>query len=124
MQAIILLDNDFFHTKGVIGLSKKRYKILFPILSSLSIAFATVQIGNATTPHAEGHFLAQVTITKEQAKEIALQQVKGRVIHVDLDTDNGVQKYEVIILTDQNEVYEVEINANTGKVIKVEKEND
>lgn len=66
----------------------------------------------------------QATLTVEQAKEIALKQVKGRIVHIDMDTDNGVLKYEVIIITDQNEVYEVEINANTGQVIKVEKENN
>lgn len=43
---------------------------------------------------------------------------------MDLDTGNGVTKYEVIILSDQNKVYEVEINATTGKVMKVEQEND
>ncbi|MGZ0051608.1 PepSY domain-containing protein [Brevibacillus gelatini] len=62
-------------------------------------------------------------ITQEQARQIALQQVQGRVLHVELDTENGVLVYEFIILTDQNQVYEVEVNAETGKVMKVERED-
>ncbi|MDG0874090.1 PepSY domain-containing protein [Paenibacillus thiaminolyticus] len=49
--------------------------------------------------------------------------MKGRVLHVDLDTDTGKIKYEVIIMTDQNKVFEVEIDAQTGKVLKVEQED-
>lgn len=59
-------------------------------------------------------------ITEEQAKQIALQQIKGRVLHSEVYTENGVL---FIILTDQNQVYEVEANAETGKVMKVERED-
>ena len=106
-------------------MNKKRTTLCFILATSFSLALTTAPIGNAAASNkGESQTIAQVTISKEQAKSIALQQVKGRVIHIDLDTDNGVQKYEVIIVTDQNEVYEVEINVNTGQVIKVEKEND
>ncbi|MFS0557183.1 PepSY domain-containing protein [Brevibacillus sp. 179-C9.3 HS] len=70
-----------------------------------------------------GHPVQQTQITEEQAKQIALLQVKGRVVHVELETENGVLVYEVIILTDQNQVFEVEVHAQTGKVLKVEREN-
>lgn len=98
-------------------------------LSLSTIGFGTVQIGYASTPmnqeeRSDHQLITQRAISKEEAKSIALKQVKGRVIYVDIDTDNGVMKYEVIIITDQNKVYEVEINANTGQVIKVEQEND
>ncbi|MGM0710491.1 PepSY domain-containing protein [Brevibacillus parabrevis] len=62
-------------------------------------------------------------ITEEQAKQIALQQIKGRVLHSEVYTENGVLVYEFIIMTDQNQVYEVEVNAETGKVMKVERED-
>ncbi|RNB87589.1 peptidase M4 [Brevibacillus nitrificans] len=107
----------------------RKKQILIPLLCGLAWAFAGNLVTHAyTSPapyaHAIDQPVQQPAITVEQAKTIALQQVKGRVIHVDLDRDNGVWKYEVIVLTDQNEVYEVEINANTGQVIQVEKEND
>lgn len=63
-------------------------------------------------------------ITKQQAKEIALNHVPGRVLHVDMDLENGVLVYEVFILTPNNRIFEVEILAKSGKILKVEQEND
>jgi len=63
-------------------------------------------------------------ITKQQAQEIALKRVPGRVQHVDMDLENGVLVYEVFILTADNRIFEVEILAKSGKIIKVEQEND
>ncbi len=63
-------------------------------------------------------------ITKQQAQEIALQRVPGKVLHVDLDLENGVLVYEVFILTSDNRIFEVEILAKSGRILKVDQEND
>lgn len=63
-------------------------------------------------------------ITKEQAQEIALKNVPGKILHVDMDLENGVLVYEVFILTPDNRIFEVEIIAKTGKILKIEEEND
>lgn len=63
-------------------------------------------------------------ITKQQAQEIAIKRVPGRVQHVDMDLENGVLVYEVFILTPDNRIFEVEILAKSGKILKVEQEND
>ncbi len=63
-------------------------------------------------------------ITMQQAQEIALQSVPGRVIHVDMDLENGVLVYEVFIMTAQGMIFEVEILAKNGKIIKIDQEND
>ncbi|MEC2074530.1 PepSY domain-containing protein [Metabacillus fastidiosus] len=63
-------------------------------------------------------------ISKQQAQQIALQRVPGRVIHVDLDLEHGVLVYEVFILTAQNKIFEVEIIARIGRVRKIEQEDD
>ena len=63
-------------------------------------------------------------ITKQQAQEIALKRVPGRIQHVDMDLENGVLVYEVFILTPNNRIVEVEIVAKSGRIIKVEQEND
>lgn len=90
---------------------------LLTVLTILALSSGSIEMGQAV----ESPVIAQA-ISIEQAKSIALQQVPGRIVHIDLDRDDGILKYEIIIITKQNEVYEVEINANTGKVIKVEKE--
>jgi uncharacterized membrane protein YkoI len=66
---------------------------------------------------------AQNQITEIQAKEIALKEVPGTVHKIELETENGVQKYEVYIKA-PDAMYEVEIDAKTGKVLKKEKENE
>lgn len=63
-------------------------------------------------------------ITKQQAQEIALKRVPGRVHHVDMDLENGVLVYEVFVLTADNRIFEVEIHARTGRILKVDEEKD
>ncbi len=63
-------------------------------------------------------------ITIQQAQEIALQHVPGNVMHVDMDLENGVLVYEVFIITSQGTIYEVELLAKNGKILKIEQEDD
>jgi uncharacterized membrane protein YkoI len=60
----------------------------------------------------------------QQAQGIALQRVPGQVMHVDMDLENGVLVYEVFIMTPQGVIYEVEILAKNGKILKIDQEND
>ena len=62
-------------------------------------------------------------LTVQQAQDIALQRIPGQVLHVNMDLEHGVFVYEIFILTSQNRVYEVEVNANNGNIIKVEQED-
>ncbi len=63
-------------------------------------------------------------ITPQQAQQIALQRIPGQVLHLDMEMENGTLVYEVFILTSQNRIYEVEINAKTGIIYNIEEEND
>ena len=63
-------------------------------------------------------------ITLEQAMNIALQRIPGEIVHVDLDMEDGLLVYEVFIMTPSNQVFEVEVHARTGNVIKIEQEED
>jgi uncharacterized membrane protein YkoI len=57
----------------------------------------------------------------EKAKKIALQQVKGKIIDAEIEKDEGMIVYEIIIKT-KNAWYEVKIDKATGKVLEVDKE--
>jgi uncharacterized membrane protein YkoI len=64
-------------------------------------------------------------IPEEKAKGIALNAVKGQskaILHVHLETDDGHQYYEILVKAD-NMSYEVEIDAQTGNVLEIEKEH-
>ncbi|MGN0135509.1 PepSY domain-containing protein [Anaerotignum sp.] len=67
-------------------------------------------------------------ITSDEAKEIALKHAglkesEVTKLKVKRDRDDGVVKYEVEFKTSEAE-YEYEINAETGKILKVEKEEE
>lgn len=63
-------------------------------------------------------------ISIQQAQEIALGRIPGRVIHVNMDMENGVLVYEIFILDSQNRLFEVEVHSRTGQILKIEEEND
>ena len=75
-------------------------------------------------PYSNPAHMHRQRITMQQAKEIALQRVPGQVMHVDMDLENGVLVYEVFIMTPQGVIYEVEILAKNGKILKIDQEND
>lgn len=69
------------------------------------------------------HYWRSYRIDSETAIQIALQQVPGQVIKVELDYENGILVYEIDIRTTSG-VYEVHVHAITGQILKVEKDYD
>ncbi|WP_236785068.1 PepSY domain-containing protein [Alteribacter salitolerans] len=59
-------------------------------------------------------------LSAEDAIEIAISQVPGTVVDVDLDTENGILVWEIEIVTPQGMKYEVDVDANTGNILKAE----
>lgn len=62
----------------------------------------------------------QPRITIQDSIQIALNQVSGQVIKVELETENGLLVYEVKVMTPQGAIYEIEVDAITGNIVKVE----
>ena len=62
-------------------------------------------------------------ITLEEAQDIALKEVDGKILKAKEDRDDGVRYYDFTIITD-SEKYEVEVDAESGKVLKMEKDDD
>ncbi|CRK81074.1 PepSY domain-containing protein [Neobacillus massiliamazoniensis] len=60
-------------------------------------------------------------ISENEAKNIALKKVKGEVVKVVLEEDDGRAVYEVKVKS-SGIIYEIEIDAMTGQVLEVEKE--
>lgn len=61
-------------------------------------------------------------ISIDDAMSIALERVSGEVVKAKLDTADGLLIYEVDIINRQGVKYEVEINAQTGEIIKLERD--
>lgn len=64
-----------------------------------------------------------VNISKEEAKEAALQNTSGKIIGTELEKDDGITAYEINVQTKNGTFYDVTVNAENGKVIDTEKED-
>ncbi len=58
-------------------------------------------------------------LTRDEAIEIALKEVPGKVDDVELDEDNGVKVYEVEIEVDEDSEATIIINAYTGEILSL-----
>lgn len=62
----------------------------------------------------------QAKINMEQAESIALKAAPGRVRRIELEKDDGVLIYEIIICQDRIKK-EVRVDANSGNVLEIDK---
>ena len=66
----------------------------------------------------------QAKITEEAATKTALEKVPGTVHAVELEDENGTIVYDVEINATDGSKQSVKVDAQTGKVVKVELEDD
>ncbi|WP_424966548.1 PepSY domain-containing protein [Dinoroseobacter sp. S375] len=64
----------------------------------------------------------QVSLTEEQAVAIALAEVPGTFEEAELERDDGQLIYEIEILGADGIEMEVEISAETGEILEIERE--
>mgnify|MGYP000929597891 CR=1 FL=1 len=62
----------------------------------------------------------QPVITIQEAIQIAINNIFGQVIKAELDTENGLLVYEVIVITPQGTRYKIEVDAINGNVVSAE----
>ena len=65
---------------------------------------------------------AAATVTIDQAIKAASEKVTGKVVEAELEQQHDKPVWEVKVVTAENTVMEVHINAGTGAVIDVEEE--
>ncbi|OAH57761.1 MULTISPECIES: PepSY domain-containing protein [Bacillaceae] len=66
----------------------------------------------------------EATVTKEESIAIALKEVPGKVKDTELEDEDGVVVYTVDVIDDKGEEREIVVDAKSGKVLKVEIEED
>lgn len=68
---------------------------------------------------------SEVKITQKEAEEAAGQEVDGLSIgKVEKDEEDGVFLYEIEGQSDKEKTVEIDVDANTGEILKVERGND
>lgn len=63
-------------------------------------------------------------LTEQQVIEIALIEVPGEVVEVELERHRGQEVYEIEVLGEDGTVMEVEIATETGEILSVKAENE
>ena len=82
----------------------------------MTIFFITIILTGCTNSSVEA-------ISLDEAQEIALKAIDGKVTKAKKERDDGIDYYYFEIISD-NQKYEIEVDANTGKIIKNEKDTD
>ncbi len=59
----------------------------------------------------------------EEVQRLALEQKPGRIIESEFEVKGGRLTYEIDILDENGQFWEVEINAKTGELVRVKEED-
>lgn len=98
------------------------------ILSLAMLVLAAGTMTGADSAFAEEHskleMAATARVTIEEAIRTASEKVPGKVIEAELEEKHHTLVWEIEIVTSENKVMEVHIDAKTGAVIDVEEEKE
>ncbi|MTH79792.1 PepSY domain-containing protein [Paracoccus aestuariivivens] len=110
----------------------------------LSILFLTalLWLGPAVAPHAQsplppleaedgldagfarGAVLRGEILPLDQILDIVRAEFDGQIVEIQLELEEGVLTYEFDILSPEGRLFEVEIDAASGKILEVEDEDE
>lgn len=103
---------------------KTSSKYIVTLLLGGSIAGAAFASQDEDSDKDEYRNMGQVTVSMEEAVQIARDQVPGKVISAELEDEDGKMIWEVEMLAKNRQRHELEIDAATGKLTKQEQEHD
>jgi uncharacterized membrane protein YkoI len=71
----------------------------------------------------EADFPALAKLTSAQAVQKALAAVQGQILKTELENENGFLVYDVEVVTADKTIMEVKVDAGSGKVLTVDRDN-
>jgi|SRR3954453_20720909 uncharacterized membrane protein YkoI len=114
----------------------KLKKVIIPALAATIVAGGGFSIANAANlqdkpaqaqeaneDQSQANLVKQAKISEEAATKTALEKVPGTVNEVELEDEDGTIVYGFEIVSKDGSQQEVKIDAQTGKVVKVEADN-
>jgi uncharacterized membrane protein YkoI len=107
------------------GFHMKRFLNTTTVLTGLTVLFlsAGFAIGDDGKDKESVQAMA-AKITMEQAIQTAKTKFPGRVVEAELESEDGTLVYEVEIVSASGEEQEIEIDAQSGKILDSESENE
>ncbi len=89
-----------------------------------TVAAGMLLVTSAIGAHSAQSVPAAVNLDTTAAIETALKEVPGTVHKTELERENGRMIYEIEIVTADGQEMEVEIDAETGAILKIEADDD
>ena len=113
-------------------------KVLIPALAATILAGGGFTIANAAAPQDkpttevaeendtqnQAELAKQAKITEEQATKTALEKVPGTVNEVELEDEDGTIVYGIEVVSTDGTQQDVKVDAQTGKIVKVEADDE
>ena len=96
----------------------------FSIANAASLQDKPTQAQEANEDQSQAELVKQAKITEEAATKTALEKVPGTVQAVELEDEDGTIVYGFEIVAKDGSQQEVKIDAQTGKVAKVEADHE
>ncbi len=96
----------------------------FSIANAASLQDKPTQAQEANEDQSQAELVKQAKITEAAATKTALEKVPGTVHAVELEDENGTIVYDVEINATDGSKQSVKVDAQTGKIVKVELEDD
>ena len=72
---------------------------------------------------AESDFPALAKLTSDQAVQMALAAVPGKVLKTELENENGFLVYGVEVVTPDKSIMDIKVDAGSGKVLAMNKDD-
>ncbi|HEY0659475.1 MAG TPA: PepSY domain-containing protein [Pyrinomonadaceae bacterium] len=101
---------------------RSNYKTVFSILI-LTALFSLASTNISAQKKENAKLAAQAKITMDAARETALKRAPGTIEEGTLEKENGKLIYSFDIRTSDREITEVQVDAKTGEIVSVEKED-
>jgi len=92
------------------------------LLAVGTLAVGGTAYGDEKEKNGKAEMAATAKVTIDQAVKTASEKVSGKVIEAELERTHNKLVWEVEVVTAENKVREVHIDAETGDVIDVEEE--
>ena len=92
------------------------------LLAAGTLAVGGTAYGDEKEKNGKAEMAATAKVTIDQAIKTASDKVAGKVIEAELEKKHNKLVWEVEIVTAENKVMEVHIDADSGAVIDVEEE--
>jgi len=91
-----------------------------PYWSDMSAKLLSERAGPTAAVPDKPQGLSRSSISLRRALEIAIQQVPGEVLKVELEREEGRAVYEIKILAQNGRVRKVSLDARDGDVVEIE----